>query len=75
MGPETGSFNRSIQQRTDVHCITCWINVPPHSPNEDSNSYIHTYMHTFMHTQGFFLTVRAGTAYREMKMRNVHFVC
>ena len=26
-------------------------------------------------SQGFFVTVRAGTVYREMKMRNVYFVC
>jgi len=34
----------------------------------------HHHIHAIT-TQGFFVTVRGGTAYREMKMRKVQFVC
>jgi len=29
---------------------------------------------THIRAQGFFVTVRAGTAYREMKMKNVYYI-
>jgi len=32
-------------------------------------------IYIYTHIQGFFVTGRAGTAYREMKMTKVYFVC